>query len=136
MSHWSEALSKVDPAVVAELRAVSARGSSDLYGRLVELFRASSVDALQHLRTSLQGSAFQSARAVCHRLKSSAANVGALEFSRHVGQLERACLEGDLARGRDLLQQLQAAHLPLLAALAEACEGLLTPASTARAARR
>ncbi len=132
-----DALSKLDPTVVAELRGISARGSADLYTRLAGLFRTSSVDALRHLRAALESSALPAARAICHRLKSSAANVGALEFSRRVGQLERSCVEGDLAAACNLLEALQAAHAPLLAELDEACQDVLTGTpSSAVAGRR
>jgi HPt (histidine-containing phosphotransfer) domain-containing protein len=133
-----DTLSKIDPAVVAELRRISAPGSADLSTRLVSLFRSGSVDALRQLQASLEASAFQAARAICHRLKSSAANVGALEFSRHVAQLERSCVGGDLARATRLLEGLQAAHASLVAELEEMCQDDLSEraASSAVAARR
>jgi HPt (histidine-containing phosphotransfer) domain-containing protein len=110
-----DALCEVDRRVVAEIRGV---GSVDLYSRLVELFRTGSSDALAQLHAALATSAFQPARAVCHKLKSSAANVGALAFSRQVGLLEQRCVEGNLARACDLLDGLQAAHTGLLRQLA------------------
>ena len=132
------ALSKLDPTVVSELRRISARGSADLYTRLADLFRTGCADALRDLRVCLEGSAFQPARAICHRLKSSAANVGALGFSRQVGQLERACVAGDIARAGQLLTSLQAAHASLLAELEEVCRQDFseTTVSSAAAARR
>ena len=74
-----DSLCEIDRKVVAEIRGV---GTVDLYSRLVELFRTGSSEALAQLRAALAVSAFQPARAVCHRLKSSAANVGALDFNR------------------------------------------------------
>jgi len=110
-----DALCEVDRKVVAEIRGV---GSADLYSRLVDLFRTGSAEALAQLRAALETSAFQPARAVCHRLKSSAANVGALAFSREVGLLEQQCVAGDLGRARALLEGLQAAHSGLMRQLA------------------
>ncbi len=110
-----DSLCEIDRKVVAEIRGV---GTVDLYSRLVELFRTGSSEALAQLRAALAVSAFQPARAVCHRLKSSAANVGALAFSRQVGLLEQRCVEGDLARAQDLLEGLQGAHSGLMRQLA------------------
>jgi HPt (histidine-containing phosphotransfer) domain-containing protein len=109
-------LCQVDAQVVAELRRVS--GSAKLYSRLVDLFRTGSSDALAQLRSALSGPGFQPARAVCHKLKSSAANVGALAFSRQVALLEQRCAEEDLTRARELLEGLQAAHSGLMTELA------------------
>ena len=109
-----DALCEVDRKVVAEIRGV---GSADLYPRLVELFKTGSSEALAQLRAALATSDFHPARAVCHRLKSSAANVGALAFSRQVGLLEQLCVAGDLDRARALLEGLQAAHSGLITQL-------------------
>ena len=132
------ALSKIDPTVVSELRRIPARGSADLYTRLAGLFRTGCADALRDLQVSLEGSAFQPARAICHRLKSSAANVGALGFSRQVGQLERACIAGDIARAGQLLTSLQAAQPALVAQIEAVCQQDFSgmTVSSAVAARR
>jgi len=112
----ADSLCQVDAQVLAELGRVT--GSAQLYSRLVELFRTGSSDALAQLRAALSDSGFQPARAVCHKLKSSAANVGALAFSRQVALLERRCVEEDLTQARELLEGLQAAHSRLMNELA------------------
>jgi HPt (histidine-containing phosphotransfer) domain-containing protein len=111
----ADSLCQVDANVVAELSRVS--GSAHLYSRLVELFRRGSSEALTELRSALATEAFQAARAVCHKLKSSAANVGALAFSRQLALLEQRCAEADGTRARELFGVLQAAHAGLLAEL-------------------
>ena len=58
-----------------------------------------------------------SAGAVCHKLASSAANVGALVFASHVRQLEKSCNERDAARAVALYRVIRGAHRPLLEAL-------------------
>lgn len=112
----ADSLCQVDARVVAELGRVS--GSARLYSRLVDLFRTGSSEALAQLHAALSGSGFQPARAVCHKLKSSAANVGALAFSRQVALLEQRCVEEDLTLARELLESLQAAHSRLMTELA------------------
>jgi HPt (histidine-containing phosphotransfer) domain-containing protein len=118
MGAMDDSLTQIDPKVVAELRCLPARGSANLFVKLVGLFEISSAGALAQLQTALLMSAAGQAAAICHKLKSSAGHVGALAFAREVGRIERHCVEGDLARARELLGGLQAAHPTLLAALA------------------
>jgi HPt (histidine-containing phosphotransfer) domain-containing protein len=118
MGVMDDSLSQIDRRVVAELRHMPARGSANLFVKVVGFFAVSSTDALAQLQAALQMSAAGQAVAVCHKLKSIAANVGAVAFAREVGRIERHCAEGDLARARDLLGGLQAAHPTLLAELA------------------
>jgi HPt (histidine-containing phosphotransfer) domain-containing protein len=118
MRVMNDSLAQIDRKVVAELRRLPARGSADLFVKLVGLFEISSTDALAQMQTALQTSAAGQAAAICHKLKSIAGSVGAVAFAREVGRIERHCVEGDLARARDLFAGLQAAHPTLLAELA------------------
>jgi HPt (histidine-containing phosphotransfer) domain-containing protein len=113
-----DSLTQIDRSVVAELRRLPARGSANLFMKLVSLFDISSTEALAQLQTALQMSAAGQAAAICHKLKSIAGNIGAVAFAREVARIERHCVEGDLARARDLLAGLQAAHPTLIAELA------------------
>jgi len=113
-----DSLTQIDRSVVAELQRLPARGSANLFVKLVSLFQISSAEALAQLQTALQMSAAGQAAAICHRLKSIAGHIGAVAFAREVGRLEGHCVEGDLARARDLLGGLQAAHPTLIAELA------------------
>ncbi len=108
----TDALCQVDARIVAELSRVS--GSANLHARLVALFRTGSSDALAQLSSALEASALQPARAVCHKLKSSAANVGAMAFSRQLALLEQRCADGDITQARELFVGLQAAHSGLM----------------------
>jgi HPt (histidine-containing phosphotransfer) domain-containing protein len=118
MGVMEDSLTQIDPKVVAELRRFPTRGSADLFVKLVGLFEISSAEALAQLQTALQVSATGQAAAICHRFKSIAGSVGAVAFAREVGRIERHCVEGDLARARELLGELQAAYPTLLAELA------------------
>jgi len=111
----TDALCQVDARIVAELSRVS--GSTNLYSRLVALFHTGSADALAQLTSALEASALPPARSVCHKLKSSAANVGAMAFSRQLALLEQRCVAGDLHQARELLAGLQAAHSGLMTEL-------------------
>jgi HPt (histidine-containing phosphotransfer) domain-containing protein len=118
MRVMNDSLTQIDRKVVAELRRLPARGSADLFVKLVGLFEIGSAEALAQMQTALQISAAGQAAAICHKLKSIAGSVGAVAFAREVARIERHCVEGDLARARDLLGRLQAAYPTLLAELA------------------
>ena len=111
------ALSGVDATAVAALRNLRAGAHADLYSKLVDLFRAGSIDAIGQLESALQADDLKGASAVCHKLASSAANVGALAFARDVRRLEKICDDGDKARAHRLCERLATAHPALLAEL-------------------
>jgi CheY-like chemotaxis protein/HPt (histidine-containing phosphotransfer) domain-containing protein len=110
-------LSDVDATAVAGLRNLRAGAHVDLYSKLVDLFRTGSTEAIAQLRSALEADDFKGAMGVCHKLASSAANVGALAFARDVRRLEKICDEGDEARAQRLCERLTAAHPALLAEL-------------------
>jgi HPt (histidine-containing phosphotransfer) domain-containing protein len=81
------------------------------------LFRTGSTDSLAQLNTALAGRDLPAAAAICHKLASSASNVGALVYGKEVRRLEQLCIAGDHAKALALNESLQAAHVPLMAAL-------------------
>jgi signal transduction histidine kinase/CheY-like chemotaxis protein/HPt (histidine-containing phosphotransfer) domain-containing protein len=107
-------LSSVDAAAVARLRNLRGSGQGDLYSKLVDLFQAGSSDSLTQLQAALEAGDLKAAGAVCHKLASSAANVGALSFAKDVRQLETLCIAGDAARAQSLYDRLCAAQPALI----------------------
>jgi signal transduction histidine kinase/ligand-binding sensor domain-containing protein/CheY-like chemotaxis protein/HPt (histidine-containing phosphotransfer) domain-containing protein len=110
-------LSRLDQATVVRLRRSGARGRPNLYSRLVGLFRAGSTAALDELRVALHAGDMAAARAICHKLKSSAANVGAMVFSEDVRRLEQLCAGGDAGAAWSTYERLRSAHPALIAEL-------------------
>jgi HPt (histidine-containing phosphotransfer) domain-containing protein len=111
------ALSGVDATAVAALRNLRAGAHADLYSKLVDLFRTGSTDAIVQLESALEADDLKGAGGICHKLASSAANVGALAFARDVRRLEKICDDGDKARAHRLCERLATAHPALLAEL-------------------
>jgi two-component system sensor histidine kinase BarA len=109
---------EVDPGTVLGLRSLRGGASSDLYAKLLVLFRPASARSIEQLQSALAANDFAAAGAVCHKLASSAANVGALAFARYVRQLEKSCEERAAARVASLFDLIRAAHPALLAELA------------------
>jgi HPt (histidine-containing phosphotransfer) domain-containing protein len=112
-SAGAEAVAEVDAPTVLGLKSLRG-GQSDLYARLVELFRSSSAKSIEELRTALDAEDLPAAASICHKLGASAANVGALAFARYVRQLEKLCNEGETARALRIYQTVRAAHPALI----------------------
>jgi signal transduction histidine kinase/ligand-binding sensor domain-containing protein/CheY-like chemotaxis protein/HPt (histidine-containing phosphotransfer) domain-containing protein len=112
-----ELLAVVDANAVAALRQLGSGKQADLYSKLVELFRTSSAQSLADLKAALEQDDLKAAAAVCHKLASAAANVGAMAYAAKVRELERLSLAGERASAGELGAALCEAHLPLLDAL-------------------
>ena len=106
-------LSSVDPTAVSALRNLRAGKHADLYSKLVDLFRVGSLKSLAELHGALATADLGTAGSVCHKLASSAANVGALAFAKEVRRLGTLCGEGNAAGAQELKDGLEAAH-PML----------------------
>jgi two-component system sensor histidine kinase/response regulator len=110
-------LISIDAKAVAALRTLRGSGHTNLYEKVVELFRVGSVDSLQQLNAAFALNDLPRAATICHKFSTSAANVGALEFAKQVRRLEQLCSAADTAPARELHEQLRMAHAPLLDAL-------------------
>ncbi len=112
-----EHLSRLDHATVMRLRGSGPQGRTPIYSKLVELFRTGSSAALGELQAALTAGDLTAARATCHKLKSSAANVGALAFAESVRRLEQLCATGDSLAAWSALERLRSAHPALISEL-------------------
>jgi two-component system sensor histidine kinase/response regulator len=112
-------LAGIDTQVVASLRKLRPGTSADLYSQLVEMFKTGSVHTLAQLGSAMNSADWSAAAALCHKLKASAANVGALAYSRELLRIEEACLTGDRDQAHRLHARIQSAHPALLAGLHE-----------------
>lgn len=113
----SESLASVDAKAVASLRKLRAGAQTDLYARLVELFRSGSTESLAQLRTAIAAQDLAASAGVCHKLASSAANVGARAYAQELRRLEQLCIAGEAASAAESNDLIQAAHPALLNAL-------------------
>jgi CheY-like chemotaxis protein/HPt (histidine-containing phosphotransfer) domain-containing protein len=110
-------LAAVDTKAVASLRNLRSATGGDLYSKLVALFQSGAAESLAALEVALAGSDLPAAGALCHKFKGSAANVGALSFSRELGLLEKACNGGNLEQAQQLHARVRGAYPALLAEL-------------------
>jgi HPt (histidine-containing phosphotransfer) domain-containing protein len=109
-----QAATKIDASTVIGLKSLRNAGQSDLYSKLVDLFRPVSTKSIEQLQSALASDDFAAASALCHKLGSSAANVGALAFAQYIRQLEKACDERDRTRAGRLYDTVRAAHPALI----------------------
>jgi signal transduction histidine kinase/ligand-binding sensor domain-containing protein/DNA-binding response OmpR family regulator len=116
-----DALASVDANAVAALRKLNVGGHADLYSELVELFGGSLTQSLAELDAALTRDDLPAAAAVCHKLASAAANVGALAYAQRVRELERHALAGERAPARAASDALHAARESLLDTLQSHC---------------
>jgi signal transduction histidine kinase/CheY-like chemotaxis protein/HPt (histidine-containing phosphotransfer) domain-containing protein len=106
--------SSIDAAAVAKLRNLRMGRQADLYSTLVDLFRTSSSTAMAQLHASVAAGDFTAAAAICHKLGSSAANVGALAFASDVRRLGQRCAAADGPSARPLYEALEREYPALL----------------------
>jgi signal transduction histidine kinase/ligand-binding sensor domain-containing protein/CheY-like chemotaxis protein/HPt (histidine-containing phosphotransfer) domain-containing protein len=108
-----ETVTQIDGQTVTGLKNLRGLGQADLYSKLVGLFQPASAKAIEELGAALAANAFEDAAAVCHKFASSAANVGALVFARHIRDLEKLCRDRDRVGAARLFETIRAA-LPAL----------------------
>ncbi|HYP81668.1 MAG TPA: response regulator, partial [Steroidobacteraceae bacterium] len=111
------ALSAVDISAVQVIAGMGNGGSAGLFQKLVGLFATSSRPLVSALAAAVAERRFDAAAGICHRLKSSAANVGAMAWSAAMRELEQQCRAGDGEAAQATCLRIVQAHAPLLDAL-------------------
>jgi len=104
----------VDAAAVARLGNLRGSGQSNLFARLVDLFQAGSAEAMEQLRAAFETCDLTKGAAVCHKLASSAANVGAISFANDIRHLEHLCAAGEAAAARPLFEKVWTVYPALI----------------------
>jgi CheY-like chemotaxis protein/HPt (histidine-containing phosphotransfer) domain-containing protein len=103
-------VAQIDAHTVAGLKNLRSPGQGNLYSKLVGLFQPAAAKAIGELEAALAASDFETAAGICHRFASSAANVGALIFARHIRELEKLCRTHDGARAADAFETIRSAY--------------------------
>ena len=111
------AAARIDVGIIAALRSLARDNQPSIATSLVAIFTRSSTVALQEIADALARNRLADASATCHKIKSAAANVGALEFAALLQELESLCDAGDVAAAKILFERLRTAHPELLESL-------------------
>ena len=78
----------LDPAAIDRIRAMEQRGAQRLLQRLVETYRASSAQLFADAEAAIGRADSVALRQAMHTLKSSSANLGAMELARRCAEIE------------------------------------------------
>jgi two-component system, sensor histidine kinase and response regulator len=107
----------LDPSVLAQIRALHRPGSPDLLQRVVGLYVKNSRALLGAIRESILLADPSGVFQASHSLKSSSANVGAVELVKLCLHMESIGRDGNLAPAVALIEQLSLEHERVLTAL-------------------
>ena len=115
--HSRSLASVIDHKVLDDLSKLSQSGDQDLARRVIAAYLECSDELMHQLGDAISSADREDVRSKAHALKSSSANVGALELSEICRSLEAAATEGKLEGIRELGQRLREEHGQVIAAL-------------------
>jgi CheY-like chemotaxis protein len=107
----------LDMTILAELRQLEQDGEQGLLRELLEVFQVQAPEEVARLRAAVQAGDTGAFKSVAHRLKGTAATVGARAVALRCRELEVLGRSGSLKGALELLQQLEEEYqrtLPLL----------------------
>ncbi len=97
----------IDEAALDAIRALEQPGTDSLLNRIIKLFLDESADLQDQIGAAVAQANADALRKSAHSLKSSSANVGALQVSEISRDLEVAGRNGDLSRTESLYDALR-----------------------------
>ncbi len=109
----------LDPETLTDLRELDQPGQPPVFKELSEIFTSSAPTKLASIRAAFERKDFASARKELHQLKSSAGNLGAVEFSKLSQKMEQLTDDAMPSQGAELLLLLEAEFSRLQAAIAK-----------------
>ena len=93
--------STIDSSVIELIRDMERRGAVRLLERLVATYTTTAAKLVEQIAYALKTSDFVSLQHAAHTLKSSSANLGAIELARRFGTLERLARERSAAAAHE-----------------------------------
>ncbi|MDH3620112.1 MAG: ATP-binding protein [Gammaproteobacteria bacterium] len=109
--------SAVDQSVLEQLENISRNGRGGLAKRVVEAFLGSSSDLMAQIRDAISAEDGKNVHAGAHALKSSSANVGALNLAELCRAVETAGRENDFSAVQEYWQLMRTEYAAVVAAL-------------------
>ena len=115
----------MDPTIInpEALERLEEWGGADLVQKMVSLFLENSPERLEQIRAAFADDPGSLPERGSHSLKSSAANVGAVQVREVCALIEHASSEEDWARVRELVPQLESAYAEVVEALESTQQG-------------
>ena len=93
----------INPAVLDGIRALDNNGGQGLLGKVLSLYLSDSPKLVEGILSATQKGDGESLRMAAHSLKSSSANVGAINLSELCRKIEEMARAGDMPAAGDLL---------------------------------
>lgn len=100
----------LDPEVLESLRELGGEDDPGLFAELVQLFLEDTPVRIKDLDSAVDQSDAHAIELAAHALKSSAANLGAMQLSRLFKQIEAAGRDQDLERAATLVAESNQAY--------------------------
>jgi signal transduction histidine kinase/DNA-binding response OmpR family regulator len=107
----------LDPSALGRIRALHKPGGPNLFAKVVGLYFSSSLALTDAIRAAAFTRDAAGIREAAHALKSSSANVGALQFAELCKEVEMAAAQGQLDFARALVDKLLLEYKHVLQAL-------------------
>lgn len=100
-------MSEIDQSALDSVRALQRPGTPDLLGRIIGVFVSQTPETVNTICEACTTGDLEALRTSAHALKSSAAYVGATQFSTRMANIESAAREENLAKCCELVDGLQ-----------------------------
>jgi signal transduction histidine kinase/CheY-like chemotaxis protein/HPt (histidine-containing phosphotransfer) domain-containing protein len=111
--------SVIDRKVLDNIRALQGDGDDDLLNKIITIFLSDSPERLAELRKAVNSGDAPSINRIAHTLKSSCANLGALNLSSQFKEMEAMGRTNSIEHTPELLSQIEAEFKTVEAALRE-----------------
>jgi CheY-like chemotaxis protein/HPt (histidine-containing phosphotransfer) domain-containing protein len=116
-SEQSSSQSVIDQKVLDNIRALQEEGKEDLLNKIITIFLNDSPERLKELRKAVNSGDASSINRIAHTLKSSCANLGAMNLSSHFKEMEAMGRTNLIEQAPELLSQIEIEFLAAEAAL-------------------
>lgn len=100
-------MTEIDQTALDTVRALQRRGAPDLLSRIIVVFVDQTPKSVEAIIEACAAGDLETVRTSAHSIKSSAAYVGATQFSTRLANLESAAREDNLASCQELVVDLK-----------------------------
>ncbi len=97
-------MSTIDQNVIENLKKLQRPGMPNLLHRVIDIFISESAEKEQLIDKAVQENNAEELAFIAHALKSSSANLGAIQFSKVCAEVEQVGKAGDITKATDLMQ--------------------------------
>jgi len=100
-------MSEIDQSVLDTVRALQRPGKPDLLGRIIDVFVGQTPEGVEAIIKACASGDLETVRTSAHSIKSSAAYVGATQFSTRMANIESAARDDNVPMCCELVENLE-----------------------------